>query len=352
MKAMAGKKPEVHAGIECFRTVLTDADLEYCNLCAYSPILDGSDLAIESRRDRAWHGTFLDMTFGFASGFLGVGSKQAQCTPRCSRRARGPRMEISVLSIVSEGLVAVGIAAGVTYWLKTPMVKEGSEEAASFMEELGFKEESAVETKESPAEPKDDAGVLGLMGGSRSEPRKAAFSSAKEPPASPTLESLLPKTPSANERRRDEVMWAIGTLADMGAVSCVAVDSSGDIVIADGELVASPPGLTGILQRVAEVRNEEVLEVSDNEKCQFLQNTVRSVACFPCGNKGAVLVASSEKGFFGDFELRILRALVTRLSFSIDPPSGDDASVDALPGDEARVDTVSVDVAAAIEEAR
>lgn len=271
-------------------------------------------------------------------------------------------MGISMGSILSEGLVAAGIAAGMAYWLKTPTAKEARAEAASLITYLGIAEVHArgkqdtavldVPVEQDPSlEQKGSEGVLGLMGDSRSEPREAVFSSARTASAPASLDSLVPKTSSAEGRRHEELMWAMNTVSDMGPVTCVVVDTDGDVLVSEGALLESAPSATGILKRVS---HEEVLDVPDNEKCPYLRDTVRSIACFPVGERGAALmVASEEDRFFGDFELRTLRAMVGRLAYCIDAIPDDDVAVDALPADDVLVDApVSVDAAATIEEAR
>ncbi len=222
-------------------------------------------------------------------------------------------MEISVGSILTEGVALATLAVGAWYVAKAVQAREAAEVA-------GTKGNPPLTPEIEPAyPPQRDEGILGLMGGSRSEPLPASFASNSasrmQVPSTPAVPVFIDPATAARERRVEEVAWAFAALSDLGAISTVLLDADGVVLRAEGVLIQADAEMTGIAQHVSQLSEREVLDVTSNAQFPFLDKTVRSVAYYPVGKAGAGLViASAESGFFGAMELRVADAVAARLA--------------------------------------
>ena len=220
---------------------------------------------------------------------------------RPNRIVRTPRMELSLGTIILD-VGALGVVAGaVVYWDKLP--KEFTDRFKSKTDSNTDKS-SESSTDSEPAFAKNDEGVLGLMGDSRSEPRAASFSVPERPKPVMQPEPL----PDAERRAKEEISWALGVLNDLGTVTVVILDGKQDTVHAEGALYVKDQPVGSFVGRAEESIHE------NSTSFPFIADTARSVGCWSLADSGgALIVASDEPYFFSARELRIIKAVSTRL---------------------------------------
>jgi len=208
----------------------------------------------------------------------------------CNRRTK-PRSDLSAGAVIFDAVALGAVIAGATYVYRSSFADKSADD------------QLVVAPKE------EDKGILGLMGDSRSSPLPAKFARPVGRPLAEVADSAVDVLPNVAERRAEELSLALGNLGDLGEVSVVVFDGGKSVLLAEGKLIVD-----GAIGNVVEAG--VVARRDDAGDFPFLdKQRTNSVAAYPLGETGGVMVvASEEKGFFGEMEERVGKAVAGRLS--------------------------------------
>lgn len=220
-------------------------------------------------------------------------------------------MGLELGMVLTDVAVLGAVAASVAYFAKN----RSNEDSGGAMTAPPASDETTkvVTLSEQQAPPTDPSneGVLGLVPSKRTEPLATGF--ARRPPKladSTALSELSEPLPDGTARLKEELWWAVCELGDLGTVTTAIFDSSGALVRGEGSLMRSgEAGKMVSCGLAAEVVYDDAsgFPFLDALRCQ-------SVAAFPLLQRGGTLVvASEEPDFFGNQELRVTKAVASRL---------------------------------------